>query len=546
MTLWISRSLSKTLATAGLLAAVTACSGTDDAGAHAADASDDPLAAARAACTFTAGARAQDTLGISAKDRAALPIKNVIVLMKENRSFDHMLGALHDQGQPDTDAIPADFKNPDNAGVDVVPAHATTTCFTHDLGHQWPEMHLAVDQGKMDGFARIGEVATGGDAQQALSYYDKTDLPFYYWLASTYALDDRHFPSVLSGTYPNRNFLLLGTADGVASTGEGYPDPATPTILDALDKAGVSWGVYSDGSLFSGALGWSLPHAGAHPFADFLPALQDGSLPQVAFVDGIDGLEDEHPTGDVQHGEAWTRNIYEHAVASPLWPGLAMFWTYDEGGGFFDHVPPPDNACVARPGGTDYKFYELGVRVPFVAISPWARPHAVSHVVQDHTAITRFIETVFDLPALTARDANMTAALELFDFSGPPPFAHPPAAPAAGTGGCDLLTTDKPAYAAGTPITLAFADAPGNDASDRIAVFPYDGSWAAPPGAGPLAWAYVGGGQTQSTAPTSGSVTLDASTAGAGPWPLVAGRYVAYYLVGGGTSARASADFTVQ
>ncbi len=528
-----------------VVVAATACSGSDG-GVAAGDGGSDPLAAARAACTFTSGARVQDTLGISAEARAALPIKNVIVLMKENRSFDHMLGALHDQGQPDTDAIPADFTNPDNNGADVAPAHAKTTCFVHDLGHQWPEMHLAVDQGKMDGFARIGAVAAGGDAQQALSYYDQTDLPFDYWLANTFALNDRHFPSVLSGTYPNRNFLLLGTADGVASTGEGYPDASTPTIFDALDSAGVTWGVYSDGALFSGALGWKLPHAGAHPFADFLAALDAGTLPQVVFVDGLEGLEDEHPTGDVQHGEAWTRNIYEHAVKSPLWSGLAMFWTYDEGGGFFDHVPPPDDACVARPGGTDYKFYELGVRVPFVAISPWARPHAVSHVVQDHTAITRFIETVFDLPALTARDANMTAALDLFDFSSAPPLETPPAAPEAGTGGCDLLTTDKPTYAVGDPVTLSFADAPGNDPSDRIAVFPYVAGWAAPPGPDALAWAYVGGGQTQGASPTSGSVTLDASTPGTGSWPLAAGRYVAYYLVGGGTSARASADFTVQ
>ena len=107
-----------------------------------------------------------------------------------------------------------------------------------------------------------------------------------------------------------------------------------------------------------------------------------------------------------------------------------------EAGGFADHVPPPEHACVPRPIPKDAPFFELGTRVPLVVVSPWARPHSVSHVVEDHTAITRFIEGVFDLPALTARDANSTALLEMFDFSGARPLLAPPAAPAAGTGRC--------------------------------------------------------------------------------------------------------------
>jgi phospholipase C len=99
-------------------------------------------------------------------------------------------------------------------------------------------------------------------------------------------------------------------------------------------------------------------------------------------------------------------------------------------------VPPPNQACVARPGTVDDEYFELGERVPLVVVSPYARPHSVSHVVQEHTAITRFIETVFGLPALTARDANSPALLDLFDFSCAPPMLNPPPAPAAGIGGC--------------------------------------------------------------------------------------------------------------
>src|SRR5262249_19014521 len=158
-----------------------------------------------------------------------------------------------------------------------------------DPDHQWAAMHLQVGQdGAMDGFARSAAQSTGTDGHFVLGYYDQTDLPFYYWLASTFALDDRHFPSVRSGTFPNRNFLLLGTADGVQSTGGGYPRASTPTIFNLLDQAGVTWGVYSDGSLLSGTLNWKLTHPGTHHFRDFLDALDQGgvALPQVAFVDG--------------------------------------------------------------------------------------------------------------------------------------------------------------------------------------------------------------------------------------------------------------------
>jgi phospholipase C len=138
----------------------------------------------------------------------------------------------------------------------------------------------------------------------------------------------------------------------------------------------------------------------------------------------------------VQAGEAFVRTVYQHVVASPQWPRLALLLTYDECGAYADHVPPPGPACIARSDPEDQPYDELGVRVPFIAVSPYAKPHHVSHVVQEHTAITRFIETVFDLPALTKRDANSPALLDLFDFSCNPPLMTPPPAPDAGVGGC--------------------------------------------------------------------------------------------------------------
>ena len=171
---------------------------------------------------------------------------------------------------------------------------------------------------------------------------------------------------------------------------------------------------------FESTLGddWRNAHpASRHTVNEFKAALTSGNLPEVAFVDSLENINDEHPAADVQVGEAWTRTIYEAILKSAIWPTTALIWTYDEGGGFADHVPPP-KTCAPSPA--EVAFTELGVRVPMVIISPYARRHYVSHVVHEHTSITRFIETVFDLPALTARDANSDALLDMFDFACPP------------------------------------------------------------------------------------------------------------------------------
>jgi hypothetical protein len=219
-----------------------------------------------------------------------------------------------------------------------------------------------------------------------------------------------------------------------------------------------------------------------------------------------------------------------------------MIWTYDEAGGFADHVPPPMNACIARPGNPDdTPFFELGIRVPLAVISPWARAHYVSDVVEDHTAITRFIETVFDLPALTARDANSPALLDLFDFGCSPTLLHPPEAPLAGTEGCHgviVLTGDMPTYRSAPPqvITVAFKGVPSPDAADRIAVYRYPRATNDVPSEKnriePVAWGYIGGGgHVAGDAPASGQVVLDETARSPGAlWPLPPGLWIAHYL----------------
>jgi phospholipase C len=260
-----------------------------------------------------------------------------------------------------------------------------------------------------------------------MGYYDESQLPFYHWLARTFALSDRHFSSVLSGTWHNRQFAYAASARYRGRTGMLDDEP---TIFDALDRAGVSWGVFTAEGVRQDCLGWKRDHRGVFDFATFLGHLRAGTLPAVSFVDPAEA--DEHPPADVQKGEAWTREIYQAAVKSPLWSKLALFFTYDEGGGFFDHVPPP-TACAPAPRLA--MFTRLGIRVPLVLISPWARPRFVSHRPTEHTALLRFIELLHDLPALTMRDANADALLELFDFRAPR-LLRPGRAPEAGRGGC--------------------------------------------------------------------------------------------------------------
>jgi phospholipase C len=267
-------------------------------------------------------------------------------------------------------------------------------------------MHGYVDNGRMDGFTNGYQMA----------YYDNTDLPFYYWFVKTFTLADHYFPSVLSGTTPNRLYLQYASSGGAMSTGDSHV--TMPALNDRLTAKGLSTASYGPSS-----------------FASFQTALTNGSLASVVWLNSNANTTDEHPPANVQEGEAWTRQLFTAIVASPLWSSTAFIWTYDEGGGFFDHVVPP-HSCPPNDGTPNQAmFFELGIRVPMVIASPWARPHYVSHVVHEHTSITRFIETVFDLPALTQRDANSDALLDMFDFSCPN-MAPVPTPPAAGAGGC--------------------------------------------------------------------------------------------------------------
>jgi phospholipase C len=407
----------------------------------------DPLAKDREACKFKAGDKTEATLGLTADARGKIPINHIIIVMKENRSFDQYFGSLPKAGRTDIEGLPAGASNPDKTGAKVETFHQTDACVKPDPEHQFANMHAMYDDGKMDGFvvnavdhSSVDDKPFVTDGKYVMGAYEKADLPFYYYLADTYAVADHYFCSALSGTWSNRTFLLGSSAYGVKNTGSDFfVTDKTHLVFNDLEAAKVTWGAYSDDIPFDYALlnaGFGSTHANVYNEAKFFAQLADGSLPQVAFLDASLNILDEHPPADVQKGEAWTKKVYDAVTASPLWlkdgKGVAMIFTYDESGGFYDHVVPPP-ACVPSPDQAEWD--RLGFRVPFVMISPFAKQKYVSKLTHSHTSITRLIQAIFDLPAMTARDANSDALLDMFDFTGTP-LAKPPAPPEAGTGGC--------------------------------------------------------------------------------------------------------------
>ncbi|MCB9682381.1 MAG: hypothetical protein H6733_13015 [Alphaproteobacteria bacterium] len=388
-------------------------------------------AEARLACTFAPGDDAVTTLGVDAELPASIPIDHLVIVMNENRSFDHYLGRYGQDGAHDLDGLPSGWTVPGVDGGAVAPHHLDSPCLPVDPPHTWEAMHTSWNRGALDGFVTRGAIG-GTDGTYAMGYYDEDDLPFYHWLVQTFATSDRYFSSVIGPTWPNRQYLYAGHSNGGKETGENLMGDQ-PTIFDALTERGVTWGVYTDGTPRQDSLGWGFGHEGHALFATFLTQLADGTLPQVAFVDPS-GKQDEHPANDIHGGEAWAATLIAAAVASPLWPRLAVLYTYDEAGGLADHVPPPA-ACVPFPDQP--AFDHLGFRVPFFVVSPWARPGFVSHAVHEHASMLRLVELLHGIPAFTARDANSDALLDLFDFESPPRLDPGPMPAAAPTVGCE-------------------------------------------------------------------------------------------------------------
>jgi len=392
-------------------------------------------------CRFGPGALPAETLPPGLPHGDQIPVDHILVLMQENRSFDHYFSRMNRQN---VDRARQTMSNPDpTGGPPIHPFHQPEYCEVADLDHGWNATHREWNGGAMDGFTTENVVPRDPSGHRTMGFYTKRDLPFYYKLYRTFAMSDRHFCAVLGPTFPNRHFLLTASAFGHISN--DFPSVASEfsqrSIFELLDEAGVSWKVYQSDLAFAIIYAYVRNDrmANVRPIAEYFSDAAAGTLPQVAYIDPdfLDGGEnDEHPPSNAQVGQAFVASVIGAFVQSPNWPRGALFVTYDEHGGYWDHVPPPP-ACIPddippnlSPGDVQAAYDRYGIRVPFVAVSPFARKHYVSHTVTDQTAILRFIETRFDLPALTRRDANASPLLDLFDFTEPQ-FRQPPRLPAA-------------------------------------------------------------------------------------------------------------------
>lgn len=364
------------------------------------------------------------------------PIEHIIVIMQENHSFDEYFGRLNVAGYGnEVDGLSLDMANFDARGRRVPVYHHDGFC-AKDTDHGWDGLHREWNLGKNDGFVRT-------NGMRVMGYFEQRDLPVYYALANRFAIGDRYFASMMGPTHPNRLYTWAGTSLGVVKTSPftSFPSKTAKTIFDLLNENKISWRYYAENDGYLGLLHrvWKQNRRKISPIAQFAADLKGDALPQVIFLDSPEDVADEHAPQDVRVGQSWVTRQVNAFFKSKYWKNSVIFFTYDENGGNFDHVPPP-RACApdsiapktgkVTPEGSG--FDRLGFRVPFVVISAYAKTHYVSHRVADHTSILRFIESKFNLPALTRRDANADDLMDFFDFSNPN-FALPalPAAPPA-------------------------------------------------------------------------------------------------------------------
>jgi len=400
--------------------------------------SDEEAATARKGCKYAAGALPKETQGSSHPMGAAIPIDTILVIMMENRSFDHYFQGL---GRADIEVAPAGFTNPDKDGKPVAPHEDTLYCFL-DTAHGWKKSHDQWNGGKNDGFVVTNEQTDKSlpphgtidmlSGARAMAYYSPAALPLMAYLADEWSIGDHYHASVMGPTWPNRMYLYAATSFGRATN--AFPDVKVErTLFDYLELRGVRWKIYAPTTPSAAILPVALLKYREEHLAsgdDFFADAAAGRLPGVAFVDprlDTNHLTDdsEHPPAIMQRGQTWIAQVIAAIGKSPQWSRSALFLTYDEHGGLFDHVPPP-SACppdalepILEAGDPPGRFDRLGFRVPFAVVSPYARKRFVGHHVYDHTTIVRFIEARFTIPALTARDANAEAPWEMFDFTAP-------------------------------------------------------------------------------------------------------------------------------
>jgi phospholipase C len=375
-------------------------------------------------------------------------IDHIIVLMKENRSFDHYFGTLAGvRGFDDAGAmvLPGGrsvFHQPDSAHPDgyVLPFRfdtlRTSAQRLHDLNHSWGPQHGCWNGGAMDSWLRIHRAVDGDAGPLTMGYLTREDLPFYYALADAFTICDGYHASMFGPTLPNRLFLMTGSIDadgkfGAPALANGRRDLGWETYPERLERAGISWRIYHDWDDYGcNVVRYFSAYARspkrsplrdhalrARPYYELLHDLATGNLPQVTWIVPPSTLS-EHPDYLPAAGENHTREVLEALWSNArAWSKSVVIINYDENDGQFDHVLPP-----TPPPGTPGEFVNglpvgLGFRVPCLVVSPFSRGGYVVSDTFDHTSTLRLIETRFgvEVPNLSRwrRETcgDLTAAL---------------------------------------------------------------------------------------------------------------------------------------
>jgi phospholipase C len=345
-------------------------------------------------------------------------IEHVVVVMMENRSFDHFLGWL-----PGADGQQAGLTYYDSSGA----AHTTHPlapdyqgCSHPDPDHSYAGGRVEYNAGACDGWLRAG-----ANDDYAIGYYTQSDLAFLGTAAPEWTACDHYFAAIMAETFPNRIYQHAAQTDRINNT---LTISTLPTIWDRLAQRGLRGRYYfSDVPLL--ALWGSKYLPIGRPFPAFLLDCATGRLPEVAvvdprFIDESSGTSgDDHPHADIRNGEAFLNLVYTAVTRSPAWPKTVLVINYDEWGGFYDHVAPspapipPSDATAGNQDGL------RGFRVPCLVIAPWARRGFVASDEYDHTSILKMIEWRWDLQPLTVRDETALNLAEVLNFSQRDPSA---------------------------------------------------------------------------------------------------------------------------
>jgi len=459
-----------------------------------------------ASCTLTANA----TENVTATFNPA--INHIIFMAQENRGFEHYFGELRqywaNNGFPDqsfnglpqfnpvSGSPPLQGPSPTNLGCDPAfppPADCTVDAISPQVtsfhmismceenpSPSWNESHVDYNlndpvsgAATLDGYVyaaahdarSLGYFDTAGE--RAMSYYNSTDLPYYYFMASNFATSDSWHSPTMARTQPNRLYMLAAT-----SAGHAYPPPSgsapltNPTIFDLLQAADITWKVYvtdlsranpqvQDSALNFFATAGKYPN-NIVPSDQFIADLSNGTLPAVAYIEpgynaGLDehpGIDDGVPGANIQLGAEYVSSLINGLMQSSSWKDSVFILTFDEFGGFYDGVAPasavspdgiqpedlqPGDVCTKGTGPT-CDFVYTGYRLPLIVVSPFTKKNYVSHTVADYTAWLKLVEARFGLKSLTQRDAAQFDMTEFFDFVNIP-WATPPTPPAQPTNG---------------------------------------------------------------------------------------------------------------